>query len=294
MTRIKMIVTDIDGTLLTDKGTISHDTRLALINAQEQGIRMVIATGRGIIYTKQQQKQLEMERFPGNYIIALNGQEIYRLSDGSSWQGPKIPAFQMPSILKMAYDWGLEALCYVNDTRYHYLPPDYDQKKEAWLKEHGSQACNDFEAILGDKIPVMYWDSPFPEDVSKVAFLHTPLYLAQVLPLVRTSLKPGLQAVLTKPNWLEIFPAGISKGTALKHIMEDTGISKNQVLVFGDGENDIDMFRAATFSFAMGNALPSVKKAAYAVTGTNNQDGIAAALRSFTESDGSLTPSDKQ
>lgn len=294
MTRLKMIAADIDGTLINDEGTISPRTCQALIHAQRQGIRMVIATGRGIPYTARQQKQLEMDRFPGNYIIGLNGQTICSIPHGSLWQGPRIPASRMPPILKLARDWGLEALCYAGDSRYHYVPPDFNRKKEAWLKEHGSQACHDFEAVLGDRIPVPSWDAPFPGDVDKVAFLHTPLYLNQVLPLVRRALNPGLQALLTKPNWLEIFPAGIGKGAALKRIMEETGIGRDQAAVFGDGENDMDMFRAVTYSFAMGNAPDAVKKAAYAVTGSNNQDGIAAALKSFTGPDGSLILSGMQ
>ena len=86
-----------------------------------------------------------------------------------------------------------------------------------------------------------------------------------------------------KPNWLEIIPTGVSKGEALKRIMEETGIQTSEVAVFGDGENDIDMIKTAGYGFAMGNAFPSVKQAAFAVTASNNQDGIAKALRFFAE-----------
>lgn len=281
MAKIKMIVADIDGTLLNNEGMISEATRNALIRAQECGIRMVLATGRSAAYTKKEQKQLEMERFTGNYVISLNGQEIYGFSDGQTWVGARIPATEVPSILELAHDYCLEALCYDRNVRYQYLPPDYEEKKKAWIKEHGSQACQDFERILGEKTSVSSWNAPFPVDISKAAFLHTPLRLQQVLPLVRTRLKPDLQAVLTKPNWLEIFPSEISKGEALKHIMAETGIAGDQILVFGDGENDILMFREVTYSFAMGNALPCVKEAAYSVTDSNDQDGIAKALELF-------------
>lgn len=115
--------------------------------------------------------------------------------------------------------------------------------------------------------------------MSKIALLHSPLRLQEVLPLIRDRLLPGLKALLVKPNWLEIIPAGVSKGDALKRIMEETGIQANEVAVFGDGENDIDMIKAAGYGFAMGNAFPSVKQAAFAVTASNNQDGIAKALR---------------
>ena len=137
------------------------------------------------------------------------------------------------------------------------------------------------ETVLGEKIPIASCDSPFSKDVNKIALLHSPLRLSEVLPLIRSRLKPELQALLVKPNWLEILPAGISKGTALKHIMAETGISKDEVLAFGDGENDIDMIQTAGYGIAMGNAFPNVRDAAFAVTASNNQDGIAKALKHF-------------
>lgn len=282
---IKMIAADLDGTLLNDDGMITPDTRNALIHAQEKGIRMVIATGRTPKFTIQEQKQLQMERFKNNYIIALNGQEIYRFSDGHTWCGPRVPAPDVSPTLKLAYDYCLEALCYDGNVRYQYLPPDFQAKKEAWLTVHQAEAHKDHESILGERIPITTWESPFPQEVSKIALLHSPLRLQEVLPLIRDRLLPGLKALLVKPNWLEIIPAGVSKGDALKRIMEETGIQANEVAVFGDGENDIDMIKAAGYGFAMGNAFPSVKQAAFAVTASNNQDGIAKALRFFPELD---------
>lgn len=275
---IKMIASDMDGTLLNDDGEITPDTRDALIRAQEMGVRMVIATGRTLKFTKREQKLLQMDRFKDNYIIALNGQEIFRFSDGHIWHGPGVPAGQVSPVLKLAYDYGLEALCYDGDVRYQYLPPDFLAKRELWLKEHGVQDTKDHESILGEKRPIASWDIPFPREVSKIALLHSPLRLLEVLPLIRARLSPGLTAFLVKPNWLEIIPSETSKGAALKHIMDETGITRNEVAVFGDGENDITMIKAAGFGFAMGNAFPLVKESASAVTASNNQDGIAKAL----------------
>ena len=136
---IKMIAADLDGTLLNDDGVITPDTRNALIHAQEKGIRMVIATGRTPKFTIQEQKQLQMERFKNNYIIALNGQEIYRFSDGHTWCGPRVPAPDVSPTLKLAYDYCLEALCYDGNVRYQYLPPDFQAKKEAWLTVHQAE-----------------------------------------------------------------------------------------------------------------------------------------------------------
>ncbi|GAA6292156.1 Cof-type HAD-IIB family hydrolase [Enterocloster asparagiformis] len=280
---IKMIAADLDGTLLNDDGVITPATKNALIHAQENGIRMVIATGRSPRFTAREQEQLQMERFKDNYIIALNGQEICRFSDGHIWRGPRVPAADVSPVLKLANDYCLEALCYDGNVRYQYLPPDFQAKKEAWLRGRQAAAYKDHESILGEKRPITSWEAPFPREVNKIALLHSSVRLQEVLPLIRDRLAPGLKALLVKPNWLEIIPTGVSKGEALKRIMEETGIQTSEVAVFGDGENDIDMIKTAGYGFAMGNAFPSVKQAAFAVTASNNQDGIAKALRFFAE-----------
>ncbi|WP_302326591.1 Cof-type HAD-IIB family hydrolase [Enterocloster lavalensis] len=278
---IRMIATDIDGTLINDQGIITPQTRKALIAAQEKGIRLVIATGRSPQYTRAEQEQLEMQRFTGDYIIALNGQEIFRFSDHSTWTGRKIPAGSIPDVLKLAFEYDLEALCYDGGSRYHYLPPDFYAKKEAWLRRFPSLAPTDFESILGERISLPSWNSSFDNDINKIAFLHSAPRLREVLPLVRRRLPSGLQALLVKPTWLEIFPAEINKGGALGQIMEETGIQPDEVLAFGDGENDIGMLKSVTFGFAMGNAFPSVKEAACAVTASNNCDGIARVVNAL-------------
>lgn len=238
---------------------------------------MVIATGRSPRFTAREQEQLQMERFKDNYIIALNGQEICRFSDGHIWRGPRVPAADVSPVLKLANDYCLEALCYDGNVRYQYLPPDFQAKKEAWLRGRQAAAYKDHESILGEKRPITSWEAPFPREVNKIALLHSSVRLQEVLPLIRDRLAPGLKALLVKPNWLEIIPTGVSKGEALKRIMEETGIQTSEVAVFGDGENDIDMIKTAGYGFAMGNAFPSVKQAAFAVTASNNQDGIAKA-----------------
>lgn len=281
---IKMIVTDIDGTLINDEGIISPRTKKALIAAQETGIRLVIATGRSPQYCNRECEQLEMHRFPQDYIIALNGQEIHELSTGQVQCGPRIPAGKLPGILRLAFDYDLEALCYDGARRFHYSPPDFQRKKEQYLREHPDLSPVDYESIQGENIPLPSFDTPVPADISKVAFLHSAPRLREVLPAVRRRADQSLQVSLVKPTWLEIFPQGISKGNALRQLMARTEITPDEVLAFGDGENDIDMLTSVTYGFAMGNAFPAVKKAAYGVTKSNNQDGIEKIISEFRSS----------
>jgi HAD superfamily hydrolase (TIGR01484 family) len=84
---------------------------------------------------------------------------------------------------------------------------------------------------------------------------------------------------LTSPCWLELTPKLADKGIALKYVMELENITADQVMVFGDGENDLPLFRESRHSVAMGNAMDSVKQAAVYVADTNENDGIGRFLK---------------
>ena len=91
---------------------------------------------------------------------------------------------------------------------------------------------------------------------------------------------PELSAAYTR-LYVEVFASGASKGNALQALADHLGIRKEETACIGDGENDLSMFRAAGLKIAMGNAVPELKKAADIITGTNDRDGAAEAVRRY-------------
>lgn len=85
------------------------------------------------------------------------------------------------------------------------------------------------------------------------------------------------------PDNIELIPKGIDKATAIRQIQTLHGIDADHTFVFGDGQNDLGMLRAAKYSVAMGNALPEVKAVANYVTETNVNDGVAKFLQQHFE-----------
>ena len=85
----------------------------------------------------------------------------------------------------------------------------------------------------------------------------------------------------TTPRQIEMGPKGYTKGDTLVRLMKNFGWSKDEVFVFGDGGNDISMFKQTNYSFAMGQALESVKNEAKYITLSNDEDGIYEALMKF-------------
>lgn len=92
---------------------------------------------------------------------------------------------------------------------------------------------------------------------------------------------PGLEITSSWADNYELMPRGVSKGRAVQELAEQMGIGPDQVMTLGDFDNDLSMIEYAGFGTAMGNASPRVKAAAKYVTLTNDEDGVAAAIRKF-------------
>jgi hypothetical protein len=86
-------------------------------------------------------------------------------------------------------------------------------------------------------------------------------------------------ATFSKPNYLEVIPLGVNKAEALVNLTKRLSLDLSQVVALGDGHNDLEMLREVGLGIAMGNATEEVKAAAKWVTGTNDEAGVAQAIR---------------
>jgi len=112
-------------------------------------------------------------------------------------------------------------------------------------------------------------------------FLAEPEVLATLRPKLQERLGKSAYIVQSTPTFLEIMDAKVSKGQGLKFVMEHCSLKSEEVIAFGDEENDLPMFAAAGFSAAPSNAKENVKAAADLVIGSNAEDGVAAFLEEF-------------
>ena len=121
----------------------------------------------------------------------------------------------------------------------------------------------------------------FPAELNKISCLATPETIRRIQKTLKERFGNRYEFTRTCPRLIEAAPAGITKGQTLRRYMEAEGILPDEILVLGDGENDIDMFRQAKYSIAMGNAEDFVKEAAFDVTDTNCRDGALCALKKY-------------
>jgi len=105
--------------------------------------------------------------------------------------------------------------------------------------------------------------------------------IARVTAFLKETLAGRANAARSQPYYCDVIPSGINKGRLVALLAERLRVPREEILVLGDMENDLEMFRVAGFAVAMGNAADAVKRAAQAVTLSNDEDGVAAAIERY-------------
>ena len=263
--QIKLIVLDIDGTLLNSNLELSERNEKALKAAIAEGAQVVLATGKTRNAGVKLVERLELTT-PGIY---LQGLVIYEADGTISYQQTLDEAVAR-QVLTFGADRGFKFIAY-SGTRMML-------------------ARRDQELIDG----LTRYHEPPPEVVGPLVNLVGKVSLNKVMaigePRAITALRWQLEAQLNGaarlmqagiPSMLEILPPGACKGTALRHLLKSMHIDKAQVMAMGDAENDTEMLQLAGLGVAIGNADAALKKVANHIAPTNDEDGVADSIERF-------------
>ena len=271
---IKLIATDLDGTLLcADSVTVSDENIAALCAASAQGIKIVVASGRTHGVFSKGVAELDII----DYAIMSNGAAIMKYENGKALD--RMPVTEMPyEVWTKAYDLISDAgahpemyakgRSFMDEARNdNFTSPIISPALVAELKSHAGFVPDTKAELLGtsaEKICVL----SVPEE-NRESLME---YLEADDRICCTNAIPGN---------LEVNAAGTSKGNALAMLCEKLGITPDEVMAFGDAANDMDMLRFAGCSVAMGNASDEVKGICRYVTGTNVEHGVAQAIYKY-------------
>lgn len=264
---IKLIALDLDGTLTDDNKQISDYTKQTLLEASERGARIALASGRPLLGMMQVAKRLELERV-GGYLLAYNGGQIVDCKTGETIYRVNFPPELIEESVQFARDRNLAMICYDEE---HIVSEGPDDE---YLQHEGFN--NSAPIKLVDDLPA-YLNYP----IVKMVICGNGDRLAQVEKEAVAQFKGRLDNYRAEPVFLEFMPLGINKAASLKRLMDMLGIDKSELMACGDMHNDISMLELAGVSVAVGNAAEDVKKAATFVSRTNNEDGVAYAVRKF-------------
>lgn len=288
MDKIKMIATDLDGTLLNSKSEISVETKQCLIKAQEEGICLVLASGRSHLSLINYGQQLKVDEYNG-YYIGANGATLTNANTLEHKIISQLKKEEIKNLFNDAKLFNVEILGVVDDTIFDYIPSELKEiKKEYRIKNNISDdtpwTAGNFK-IIHDQRKNNYTNIIYIENydeinqpINKLCFADEEKNLTELYNLLIEKYGDKYHFALTSPTWIETTHLGINKGDALLGLAKSLGIKKEEIVAFGDGENDLSMIKLVKYGVAMSNAMDSVKKAAYAITDDNDSNGIAKYL----------------
>lgn len=260
----KLIALDMDGTLLKGDNTISQETKKAIKLAKEKGIKIVIATGRPIQGVMNYLEELDLIN-DDEYVIAYNGSSIYNTKTLEPIVRSGLTGKDFKDIYKLSKSLGVEFHGFTDEC---CIAPKENRYTEAEIQHNNIDVkVIDIENDIDDN-----------DFIIKAMILDEKEKLDQAVKIIPKEYFERYNALRTVSFIFEFMNKNCSKSSALKALCSHLNIPQNEVIAFGDGDNDIDMLQFAGLGVAMGNASHYVKSKADYITLSNEEDGIADAL----------------
>ena len=263
--KYKLLVLDVDGTLLNNEKQISKRTLSALLKVQHMGIRIVLASGRPTSGLIPLANALELGNF-GGFILSYNGCQVIKADNGEVMFERRINPEQIPYLEKKSRKNNFSIFTYHDDYILTDNASDPHIRREAEL--------NNLKIVEEEEFSIAIDFAP-----CKCVLVSDD---EEALRGLENHWKRRLDGVLdvfpSEPYFLEVVPCGVDKANTLALLMEQLGVTREEVIAFGDGVADVTMLQLAGKSVAMGHAPDSVKVCADYVTASNEEDGVAQAV----------------
>ncbi|WP_411678922.1 HAD family hydrolase [Clostridium thailandense] len=262
---IKLIATDLDGTLINDYGKINEKifSLIELLNKKN----IIFAAASGRFYS---QLSKNFQKANSNMLfIAHNGALIkYNKSDKVLYSNC-IRQEDIKKIASLKRDLGEELFLAGDDTAYIVNPSQIilDEFKNC---EVIAEKVKSFDELKSPIYKMTYYvkDGVKPE----------------MIEYLKSNINDNLEFVLSGDKWIDIANKGVSKGNAIRILQEKFNIDEKDTMVFGDYYNDLTMFKRAYYSYAMKNAPEDVKEYANFIAESNNDNGVYKVINEYAVS----------
>ncbi|PPE06028.1 Cof-type HAD-IIB family hydrolase [Williamsoniiplasma lucivorax] len=274
---IKAIVIDIDGTLLTNKRIISPLTKKALIEAQEKGIKIILASGRPTPGMMRFAKELELDKNNG-FLVSYNGAVATNLQTNEILFSKTLSATMAAEIIQHLKKFDLVTMVYKDDyvcVENAYPKPIAFRDVKLEVVRYEAHGCN----MLVSEVKDLVEFANYP--MYKILSAGDPAYLKEIEQELKAPFIGKANSMFTSDFFFEYTDIGIDKAYALDNFLPQLGINPENLMAIGDGQNDMSMIQYAGVGVAMGNAKPEVQNVADFVTKTNDEDGIVHALEQY-------------
>ena len=267
--KYKVIALDVDGTLVNSQLEVTPKVKEALIRVQrDYGMRVIVASGRPTAGLHKIAEELELARYSG-YLLPFNGGQMFNVRAlGEPIARTSLPDELIPQLYALAQEHGLNILTYSDTEILTENLDDPNVRKEMGFTVMPSRQIENFVRDV-------------PRNLPKCLIVGEPHEITALEPIARERFKGVADVFQSDPSFLEVVPAGINKGVALKRLLERMDYDPSELIAVGDSYNDLEMIQFAGLGVAMGNAREAVKNCADYVTKSNNEDGIAHMLEKY-------------
>ncbi len=261
----KMLVLDLDDTLLNDQHEISEQNRTALIKAQELGIKVVLASGRPTQAMLRYAYELELDRFD-SFIISFNGGNIIDMKQQKTIFEQSLTPEEIHSLHDFSLANNLHIITYshegvISETQSEYIDVELNLTGMPHCKVDCFKTKVDFNAV-------------------KCILLEEPGYLKTMENKLKNE-RNDLSVSISKPFFLEVMPKGIDKAASIDHLAKQLGIDPGEIIAVGNAGNDLTMIQYAGLGVWVDNVTPELRPLADAIVASNNEHGVAEVVERF-------------
>lgn len=270
---MKLVAVDLDGTLLNRDGLVTEANASALKKFDEQGGVIALATGRSIHSAKEVFAHLGIQ----GYTLASNGAYVARIEDGEIADVLKNYTIDSDTVktaltLAMKAEVTVVASRATQDDRMSFAQ-DKNEKNSPYYAQFNLK-----ESKVED-----LWKEIEENEIRYFKLAFTDKDTRKLVKLRAQLEKHEINSSYSDTYWLEVMADGINKGAALNFLAAHLDIEAKDILAIGDQENDLEMLKMSGTSVAMANAAPAVKKIVHKMTRSNDQSGVAFALKDYLD-----------
>ncbi len=261
--KYKMLVLDMDDTLLNDDHTISNENKVMLSKARELGVHIVLASGRPTPAMIAYAKELQLDN---SYMISYNGAVITDLKEDKVIFEQTLTQGQIHEL----YDYSLKSkthiITYVNGKIVSETDSEYIEiEKNITGLEHNK---------------VVSFKEEVQSSAVKCILLEEPSYLKEVEKDLKAAM-PHLSVSMSKPFFLEVAQNGIDKGASIKFLAERLNILQSEIIAVGNAGNDLTMIEYAGLGVWVDNVDPELRDKGDVIVASNNNHGVAEVVTRF-------------
>ena len=254
---MRIVVSDLDGTLLQGHSNVGDYTIDVVRKLIDSGVEFVIASGRG-----RQGIEFLIEKIDRKvYAICNNGANIYDKDENCIYK-KTINKDLSVDLLKTIREQGLFFSAF-DDENFYFDKDDLNYIKRKNFKEKPLEKLED--------VP----------ELSKIIIVEEPENILKIAKFLRDKYKDIVEITISDPECVDIVPSGCSKGEGVEVIGKLLNIPCDEIMAFGDGENDLAMLRKVGYPVAMENAQEVLKKEVKNIATPNMEEGVAKYIEKY-------------